>query len=465
MARNQDSGRASSRAKDALRLPLQITTVSWKDLAYSVWPLVILTLIAFAVTLHFVSPAPPRKLTMSTGPAGSSFATVAERYRKILARDGIQLTLLNSEGSLENLNRLADPKSRIDIGLVQSGMTASGDTSELASLGSMFFEPLTIFYRAPAELERLSELRGKRLAIGPEGSGVRVLALALLKGNGIEPGGPTQLLTLEGEAATDALEHQQVDAIFLTGDSAAPAVVRKMLHAEGIRLFNFSRADAYVRRYPYLNKLVVPTGAFDLGEDLPHSEVNMLAPTVEMVAHAGLHPALVDVLLAAAFEVHDHASLLQRAGQFPNIAAYAFPISPEAERYYKTGNKSLAYRYLPFWLASLLNRALVVLLPMVVVVIPGLRLLPQLYRWRVNRRIHRRYSELMALEKETLGTLTRERRAALLERLEHIEKLAIGGRTPGSHAEQLYLLREHIGFVRENLARSAGADTAAAHPE
>jgi hypothetical protein len=250
-----------------------------------------------------------------------------------------------------------------------------------------------------------------------------------------------------------------VDAIFLTGDSAAPATIRELLHAEGIRLFNFSQADAYVRRFPYLNKLELPSGAFDLGQNLPSSRINMLAPTVELVSHSGLHPALCDLLIEAAFEVHGHASLLQNAGQFPSAVAYAFPISTEAQRYYKSG-KSFSYRFLPFWLASLLNRTLVVLVPICVVVIPGLRYLPQLYSWRINSRIHRRYGELMALEREALGELSPERRAALLERVEEIEKSVITAKMPGSHAEQLYGLRQHIRFVRENLARSAQADEA-----
>jgi NMT1-like family len=351
-----------------------------------------------------------------------------------------------------------------DIALVQSGMTSSADTSGLVSLGSMFYEPLRIFYRGTSELERLSQLRGERIAVGPEGSGVRVLALALLKANGIEPGGPTQLIDLEGSAATNALLKGAVDAVLLTGDSASYDVVRQLLHADGIRMFNFARADAYVRRFPYLSKLPVPEGAFDLGEDLPRTEVTMLAPTVELVAHASLHPALTDILLGAAFAVHSRATVLQSAGQFPNATAYLFPISDEALRYYRTGNKSLLYRYLPFSLASLLNRALVVLLPVMVVLIPGLRVLPQLYRWRLSRRIHRRYSELMALERETLEPTSPAQREELLARLAHIEKRVIGGRMPGSHAEQLYHLREHIEFVRENLERTVAVPAAASRP-
>jgi TRAP-type uncharacterized transport system substrate-binding protein len=449
----------TAQRRRSFRLPLKVTAISWTDLAQTLGPILILSVTAIVVALHYVRPAPPHSLTMSSGPEGSTYKTVAEQYQKILARSGIQLKIVPSEGSLDNLNRLANANSGVDVGFVQSGITGSGATGDLVSLGSMFYEPLTVFYRSPKPLLRLSELRADRIAIGPEGSGTRFLALALLKANEIETEGSTQLSTLEGEAATHALLARQVDAIFLTGDSAAPATIRELLHAEGIRLFNFSQADAYVRRFPYLNKLELPSGAFDLGQNLPSSRINMLAPTVELVSHSGLHPALCDLLIEAAFEVHGHASLLQNAGQFPSAVAYAFPISTEAQRYYKSG-KSFSYRFLPFWLASLLNRTLVVLVPICVVVIPGLRYLPQLYSWRINSRIHRRYGELMALEREALGELSPERRAALLERVEEIEKSVITAKMPGSHAEQLYGLRQHIRFVRENLARSAQADEA-----
>jgi TRAP-type uncharacterized transport system substrate-binding protein len=441
----------------SLRLPLKITAVSWKDVAETLGPILLVSAIAILVALHYMRPAPPHTLTMSSGPKGSNFEAIAERYQKILARNGIKLKIIESEGSLDNLNRLSDAKSGVDITMVQSGISGTGDSSDLVSLGSLFYQPLTIFYRSPKELLRLSELRSQRIAIGPDGSGTRFLALALLKANEIEPEGPTTLLSLEGDAAKTALLRKEVDAIFLSGDSASPATIRELLHTEGIRLFDFPQADAYVRRFAYLSKLVVPSGAFDLGVNLPPSPINMLAPTVELLAHSNLHPALCDLLIEAAFEVHGHASLLQSAGQFPTPSANFYPTSEEAARFYKTGNKSFAYRYLPFWVASLLNRTLFVLLPVIVVVIPGLRFLPQLYNWRVNGRIHRRYGELMALERETLGKPSEERRAELLDRLDEIENSVITSKVPGSHADQLYILREHIGFVRAKLSRAAAS--------
>jgi TRAP-type uncharacterized transport system substrate-binding protein len=433
-------------------LPSRQGNVSWWAFAQTVVPLVLVCLGLVWALLHFVHSAPPRTLTITSGPKGSNFESIAQRYGRILAKNGIKLNVLTSQGSLENLQRMSDPKSHVDIALVQSGVTTNPDNDDdLESLGGMFYQPLLIFYRSPKPLSRLSELTSQRIAIGPEGSGTRFLALALLKANGIEPGGLTALNSLEGEAARNALLRKRVDAIFLTGDSASAATLREMIHTDGIRLFEFPQADAYVRRFSYLSKLTLPAGAFDLGENLPPENMSLLAPTVELVAHSNLHPALTDLLIEAATQVHGRASLLQTAGQFPSPSIHTFPISAEAARYYKEGDRSFIYRYLPFWLASLVSRLLIVIVPLFVIIVPSLRYLPLLYRWRIDTRIHHRYGELMELERQTLGTLSEQRRKELLDRLAAIEKSVISRRMPGSHAEQVYILREHIDFVRKKL--------------
>lgn len=449
---------AAEQGETPAHRPMKITAVSVWALAQTVGPFILVAAVAIWATLHFVQSAPPRSITISTGPPGSTFETIAERYAKLLARSGVTLKVLQSQGSIENLARLSDRKSHVDIALVQAGLSQSDQPGDLVSLGGMFYQPVTIFYRGQKPLSRLSDFRGQRIAIGPEGSGTRFLALALLKANEIDSQGPTRLLSLEGDAAREALLRREVDVVFLTGDSASPLTIREMLHAEGILLFDFPQADAYVRRFPYLNKLVLPPGAFDLGENLPPTEVNLLAPTVELVAHSDLHPAIVDLLVEAAFQVHGRATLLQAAGQFPNPSMRTLPLDEEAGRYYKSGDKTFTYRYLPFWLASLVNRAAVVLVPILVVVVPGLRFLPQVYRWRIDSRIHHRYAELMSIEREALGKMTEERKAVLLKRLREMERSVISRKMPGSHAEQLYQLRQHIVFVREGLSRSGGAD-------
>ena len=406
--------------------------------------------------VYFVRSAPPRALTIAAGPKDSTFARMAKRYQPILARNGIKLEILETDGSRDNLAKLEDPKAHVDIAFVQSGLTPGDDHEGLNSLGSMFYEPMMIFYRGQKVLGRLSELEKKRIAIGPEGSGTEWLALALLKANGIEPKGDTELLSLEGDEASKALLEGRADAIFLSGDSASVKTMRALMREDGVRLFEFAQADSYVRRFPYLSKLDIPAGAFDLGEGIPVQDMHILAPTVEMVARSNLHPALTDLLLEAAFQAHRRASLLQPAGQFPNASTYKLPISPDASRYYKSGDRSLTYRYLPFWLASLVNRTLVSLVPILVILIPAFRILPSALEWRVRRRIIKRYGQIADVERATLRPdLSEERRNELLARLAKIEQAIVSRKLPGSHVEQVYILRQHIDMVRKKLGVTA----------
>jgi TRAP-type uncharacterized transport system substrate-binding protein len=426
----------------------------WMGAGKWLWPLLALCAIAFFLALHYLRPAPPNTLTIASGTPGSRLNLSALQYQKILKRSGITLKVLTTEGSLDNLDRLRSSNSGVDIALVQSGITPADEIGDLVSLGSVFYIPLTVFYRSPHPLARLSELRGHRLSIGPEGSGTRALTLALLKANGIRVGEQTELEDLDGPDARAALLSGKVEAIFLTGDSATSEVIGEMLHAAGVRLFDFQQADAYVRRFRYLSKLEIPAGGFDLGENLPPAQLNLLAPTIELLAHSNLHPALSDLLIEAATEVHGHAGLFQNPGEFPSPRASEFPVSADATRFYKSG-KSFAYRYLPFWLATLFDRALVVMVPLLLVVIPIIRYIPELYNWNIRRRINRRYGQLMALERKSLGDFTAEQRKALLEQLARIEKSVIALKMPGAHATQPYGLRQHMQFVRDKLAPSA----------
>ncbi|HEX4598740.1 MAG TPA: TAXI family TRAP transporter solute-binding subunit [Burkholderiaceae bacterium] len=446
--------------KALLHRTYRLTRISWRDLAYVAVPTLLAVLAAFAVAAHFIRPAPPKHLVITSGTDGSTFRTYAERYRKILARNRITLEILPSLGSVENLKRLADPKQHVDIGFVQGGLPAELRSDDLVSLGSMFYVPLFVLYESATPIERLSELSGKRLAIGREGSGGEALALALLKANGIEPGGKTTLLSLPDDQVLDAMKTHRVDAVFLAGDSARPDEIRGLLHKAGVRLFEFAQTDAYLRRFRYLNRIDLPMGALDLGQNLPAHAMALIAPTVELVAHDDLHPALSDLLIEAAREVHGRGTLLQHAGEFPSSVERDFPISDDAARYYKSG-RSFVYRILPFWLASLADRMLV-LVPVIVVAIPVVRFLPAMYGWRVRRRIYRRYAALMALERESQNLQGPEHARKVLERLEEIEVAVINLKLPPRFADEAYVLRQHIDFVRARLASFAATQAKAA---
>jgi TRAP-type uncharacterized transport system substrate-binding protein len=408
-------------------------------------------LILLLAVFWFFHSAPPRALVITSGAPGSSFQANAEKYRVILARQGVTLKILPSQGSLENLRRLDDAKFHVDIGFVQGGITNAPGGSQLVSLGSIAYEPLLVFYRSPTPINLLSDLAGKRVAIGPAGSGTRSLALQLLALNGITPGGPTTLVDLDGGDAARALLAGSVDAVFLMGDTTSGAVMRQLELTPDIQLFDFTQADGYTRRINYVNKLELPQGSIDFGRNIPARDVNLIGPTVELLARPNLHPALSDLLLDAAHEAHGAPGLFKRRGEFPVLIQHDFPISPDAIRYFKSGKK-LFYGSLPFWLASLVSRVVVVFVPLVVLMVPALRVIPALFKWRMQMRINRWYRELLALERSRSAEGTQEKLMAQLARIEsEVNKMKV----PTSFAGQFYDLRGNIQFVRGRLGQDA----------
>ncbi|MBA4708540.1 C4-dicarboxylate ABC transporter substrate-binding protein [Aquitalea magnusonii] len=408
------------------------------------------------LALLLTNAAAPTSLTIISGPPGSVFQKTALRYQKILAREGVTVKILPSGGSLDNLHKLSNPRLDVDVGFVLGGEAGSADTSRLMSLGSISYQPLMVFYRGtPKTL--LSDFKGMRLAIGEEGSGTHNLALALLKLNGITPGADTTLLNaLPGDAVKSLLE-QQVDALFVMGDSSSTDLLRQLLHTPDIHLFSFIQADGYARRVSYLNKLELPRGALDLGKDIPPETTNLIGPTVELVAREGLHPALSDLLLEAAREVHGKPGLFKKAGEFPVLAEHEIRISEDAQRYYASG-KSFFYRTFPFWLAGLVARALAVMLPLVLLLIPALKVAPAIYRWRIQSGINRWYRVLFDIEREAVAQRTVPgKQEELLHRLQHVDATVSKIVVPAAFGDLLYELRGHIDFVRSRLQADADA--------
>lgn len=410
-------------------------------------------IILFAVFWFFHS-APPKTIIITSGDDGTRFRRSAERYAKILAQSGVTLKILKSAGSVENLKRLEDPAFKVDVGFVQAGVAKGRNTENLVSLGSVFYEPLFIFYRSTKTYDALSRFSGKRLAIGEDGTGTQVLALELLARNGIKPGESTQLLKLDDDAAAAALLAGRIDAAFMMSDSASSRLVFDLLKKPRIRLFDFTQADAYTRRIAYLNKTVLPRGSIDFGKRIPDQDVNLIGPTVELIARADLHPALSDLLLEAATEVHSRPGLTNKRGEFPAPREEEYRISPDAARFYKSG-KSFLYRYMPFQLASLLNRVVVVFVPTLLILIPGMRSVPKVFRWQMRLRIIRWYRALLVLEKSMAGPLTPDKGEEIERQLEQIERAVNKMKVPASFADQFYDLRMNVDFVRAKLTRAS----------
>ena len=406
--------------------------------------------ISAAATIWFVSSIPPRELTLSSGRTGSSFQRYAENYKRILATHGVKLKVLPSGGSEDNLKLLLQPNSGVDIAFVQTGQSKPDEPNDLVSLGSIAYQPLWVFYKNSKRIALLSELAGKRIAIGTTGSGTHTLALNILHANGID-NAPTSLLDLDAESAAAGLIEGKVDAVFLMGDSASTQTTRNLVRTPEIYIFSFTQADAYTRKFTYLNRLSLPEGSIDLGQDFPSQDVTLLGPTVELIAKPSLNPAISDLMLEVAQEVHGKAGLLQKAGEFPAPLEHGIRISDDAQRFYKSG-KGFLYRTIgSFWLSSIINRIVVAFLPVAILLVPTVRFFPIVYKWRVQMRFYYFYRRLLEVEQEASKPLTLERESDLLSRLLEIEEAVNRLKVPAAIADQFYALRGHIVFVRERL--------------
>jgi TRAP-type uncharacterized transport system substrate-binding protein len=428
---------------------------------FDIGPAIAITALATATitftgaVIYFFESAPPTTITISSGPEGSVFFKNAHKYADILAKSGVKVKVLASNGSLENLQRLADPSSHVDVGIAQAGIptlpTDEKNARSLVSLGSISYQPLLLFYRAPS-LQLISELAGKKIAIGATGSGARSFALKLLAANGIEEKGSTSLLDWDADDAAKALTEGKIDAAFIMSESASSDILHNLLRSKAIHLYNYKQANAYNRKVDYLSVLELPEGSIDFGLDIPDHDVSLVGPMVELVATKNLHPALSDIILEAATEVHGKPGVFQRRGEFPNAIEHAIPISEDSVRFFKSG-KSFFYRYLPFWIASLTSRIVVVFLPTLVILIPALRSIPAFFRWRTQAKIRRRYKELLSLEKEFRAEKDAEQQEILRQRFERIEDTVEKMQIRAAFADQFYGLRGHIDYVRGILSK------------
>ena len=397
-------------------------------------------------------PTLPREVVMATGPSGGAYAQLGERYKPIFARQGIRLVVLNTAGSIENLAKLRDPHSGVTVGFLQGGVTRADEAPELRSLGTMFYEPLWIFSRCKrAPTNGMGGLRGKRLAVGPEGSGLRDLALKLLTLHDIDQRN-TALLPLGPSDATAGLLAGTIDAAMIVGGWASPTV-QKLLHSRDICAVSLTYSSAYPVLYPFLSKLTLAAGVADLVSDLPPRDVALVAPKASLVVSRDLPPAIQYLLLDAATEIHSGIGAFSKAGEFPAAEAVDLPLSETARRFYTSGRPFLQ-RYLPLRLAVLAEQLLLIAIPLFGVAYPLLRFTPQLYNWGMRRRIYRLYGELKLLELRLDGHHDSGDGAAdLRAALDSLESRASHLRVPLGYAHMLYTLRHHLDLVRGRVGR------------
>lgn len=411
-------------------------------------PLALIAAAGFLVAWRYVEPAPPRTITISAGAVGGAYYSYAQQYKQILAESGIELEVLESAGAVENLVRLTD--GEVDLGLVQGGLASLAPSDDLASLGSLYFEPLWIFARAGATPSYLSELEGRRVAIGPDGSGTQALARQILQASGVDESN-AELLALDTEEAADRLLAGAVDAALFV---AAPqsTLILELLESPQADLMTMRRYLSYRARYRFLSSVVLGEGMLDLERNIPAEDKRLLAAAATLVARGDLHPALTPVLLDAVARVHEDGDFFSEPGEFPSTRFVEFPMTAQAERYLEDG-PSFLHRHLPFQWASRLDRLKILLVPLLTLLIPLGRIAPPIYQWRIRSKVYRWYAVLREIDL-ILEVDPRADVPAQIERLERLESEVNDINVPLSYMDEFYALRLHIHLVRQKLERA-----------
>jgi TRAP transporter TAXI family solute receptor len=415
--------------------------------------LVLLTALGWALKV-VLEPALQRTIVITTGADGGIYRGFADRYAPILKREGIKLEIRSSSGSVENYERLKDPNSPYEVGFIQSGTTRPQESDALQTIAAVSYEPIWVFYRGDAVITRLAQLRGKRVSVGVPGSGLLNVAQVLLGDSGVTATNTT-LLQLDADKAYQGLESGQVDAAFFIGRPDAP--MQTTLLNSHLKLMSIAQADALVQKFPSLSKVIFPRASISIVDDLPPADVTLLAATALLVSKDTLHPAFIYLLLDAAKTVHGGEDYFTRLGAFPNLNSEEFPVSEESERYFKSGRPFLQ-RYLPFWLASFIERRLLILLPFMALLLGLLQALPRIVEARIKRRLVVWYREIKSLEDEVWKHSTEpsaEQVARWRDEIENIDAHASEIRMPQRYFHDVYGLKQAIGIVRDRIEQVA----------
>jgi TRAP-type uncharacterized transport system substrate-binding protein len=395
-------------------------------------------------------PLPPHTIVMATGPEGSSYAYFGKRYQQLMAKEGIKVILIPTAGGVENLAKLRDPHSGVEIGLVEGGIADDSDSPALVSLGTICYEPMWLFSRKPTTDRVLFALEGKRVSVGPEGSDSRALVDELLKGRQLSSNSFEKLSLSPEDTVTDMLAGK-IDAAILMSSPGSP-VVKQLLTAPGVYLANFSRAAAYVAILPSLYKLTYPEGAADLAMNRPPKDTTILATKTSLIVRADLNPAIQYMLLETASFVHNRAGVLQKANEFPAAEALEIPLSSDARSYFKSG-KPFLQRYLPFWLAAMVEQIGFLAVPVLGLLYPLIKGLMAFYGWLIQRKFFQIYGELHWLEREMDKLDGKKPPEELLTRMKHLEHRTNRIKVSSQYVPMLYTLKENVAYVRGRLDR------------
>lgn len=409
---------------------------------------VFLGIAAFVLTFQFVEPAPPRTLTIASGSVEGAYHQYALQFQESLAKYDIELKIRNSSGSVENLALLNNADEDVQLAFVQSGIPQRNSDTTLYGLGSLYLEPVWVFIRNGEDSGHLSHLTGMTVGIGENGSGTQNIALQLLEDNGLL--NAINVVNTGGNDALIKLKNQQIDALITVG-SHRSSTVRSLLIDSEFSVMSFSRSEAYALRYGHLSRVSLPEGSIDLANNSPDRNIELIAPAATLISRESLHPAISDLIMQISNEIFSSGELYDGDRAFPSKDLMDYPLSSEAERFYKSGPPFLQ-RYLPFWAATLVDRLKVLLLPMLALLLPLSKILPPTYRWTVRKKIYQWYEELQLIDQSSYEIDTEENLEHCLANLDKIEHEVREVEVPLGYAHELYELRQHIDLLARQIA-------------
>ena len=401
------------------------------------------------LALEYFVPSPPSTITIATALKGTTYGYFGQRYRERFARAGVKVNLRETAGVLENLRLLQDPSSGVAIAFVTGGVSDGSHAPNLLSLGLIFNDPFWIFYSSGESLDNLSQLKGKRIAVGPEGSGARYTTERILSKANINSRTAT-LFPFGGDEAVDALNDGKVDVVLIPGGSDSPAV-RALLTNRRVRLMDFSMAEAFTRIFPDLVRLTLPKGAIEIDPPNPPDDVTLLGTTSKVLIRNDLHPAIVQLLARTMKEEHEGPGLFQRAGEFPTSFDPEYPMSQIAIDYYKNG-PSLLPKYLPFWMTIYTQRAIAFLVASAAIVFPVFGFAPRLYAWFVQERMRRLYRRLRIVENALQAELTVAQVESLQNELTDLDRAT--SVVPVRNSDLYFMFRYHLDRTRARLVEA-----------
>jgi TRAP transporter TAXI family solute receptor len=410
--------------------------------------------LALWVTFQFVKPLPPGKVVMVTGGEGGAYYAFAQEYAEFFKAHGFELEVRASKGSMDNLSIIEDPESGVEAAFMQGGIATPEEHPDLESLGSLYYEPVWLFTSKRLRLKTLADLKGRKVAVGAEGSGTSHLVRQLLAENGVTP--ETAALLAEGtDQAIPRLLDRKIDALFVIAGVKSGGVRALSEAHKKVNLYSFRRAETYARTHRFLEKLTLPQGGIDLMRDLPARDVTLLAPTANLVVREDLHPALKYLFLLAAAKINGKGDMFAATNQFPNAQAALFPLSDEAKNFYKSGPPFLM-RYLPFQAAITVERLKILLIPLLTLLFPLFKITPPAYRWQIRRRIFKWYKQLKRLDMHAYDLTDPAEAVDMLGELEKMDRLVLETSVPLSYTDYIYSLRLHIRMIRQRLEKIAG---------